>query len=144
LAVASEWSFEHSVQARVTPEAAWAFWTTVSNWAFDTSLESVKLDGPFVAGGKGVTTTRGGQAIEWRIREASPGHALIEMPLPGALVAFRWTFVPDKCGTRITQRVTLSGPGADQHVGVAESQLAVGIPEGMRKLVEVMEHGSLR
>ncbi len=138
----SEWVFEHTVEARVTPEAAWAFWTTVSNWAFDTSLESVMLDGPFMAGAKGVTILSGGQALEWRIRDASPGHAIIEMQIPGAVVAFQWTFLPGEGGTRITQRVTLSGPGAGQHIGVAESQLAVGIPQGMRKLAELMEQAS--
>ena len=133
-----EWAFEHSVQAQVTPETAWAFWTDVRNWSFDPSLESVELDGPFVAGTRGVTKPRGGEPIEWSIREAAPGHAVIEIPLSGALVAFDWTFVPAEGGTRITQRVTLSGPGSGQYIGVAESQLAVGMPEGMRKLAEVM------
>jgi hypothetical protein len=134
----SEWAFEHSVQAQVTPEKAWAFWTNVRNWSFDPSLESVELDGPFVAGARGVTKPRRGDPIEWSIREAAPGHAVIEIQLPGALVAFHWTFAPAEGGTRITQRVTLSGAGSGQYLGVAESQLAIGIPEGMRRLAEVM------
>src|SRR6266571_4992649 len=68
-----EWTFEHSVQAHVTPEVAWAFWTDVRNWRFDPSLESVELDGPFAAGARGVTKPRGGEPIEWSIREAAPG-----------------------------------------------------------------------
>src|SRR5947209_1402718 len=133
-----EWTFEHSVQAHVTPEAAWAFWTNVRNWSFDPSLESVELDVPFAAGARGVTKPRGGEPIEWSIREAAPGHAVIEIPLPGALVTFCWAFAPAEGGTRITQRVTLSGAGSGQYLGVAESQLALGIPEGMRKLAELM------
>ena len=134
----SEWAFEHSVQAQVTPDVAWAFWTDVHNWRFDPSLESVDLDGPFAAGARGVTKPRRGEPIEWSIREAAPGLAVIELPLPGALVEFHWTFAPVEGGTRITQRVTLSGAGSGQYLGVAESQLAVGIPEGMRKLAELM------
>lgn len=134
------WTFEHSVHAHVAPEEAWAFWTDVSNWTFDTSLESVTLDGPFAAGTRGVTRPRGGDAIAWLIREAGSGHACIEIQLPGASVEFYWTFAAADGGTQITQRVNLWGPGADLYIDVAATQLANGIPEGMRKLSEAMEH----
>jgi hypothetical protein len=136
----SDWAFEHSVLSRVTPEAAWAFWTDVSNWMFDPSVKSVKLDGPFAAGARGVTEPSGGaERIEWYIREAGPGHALIEIPLPGAVAAFRWTFVGVEGGTQITQRVTLSGADSDQYLDVAESKLRAGILEGMGKLAQLMQ-----
>jgi hypothetical protein len=134
------WIFEHSVLAGVPSEAAWAYWTNVANWRFDTSIETVRLDGPFAAGSRGVTKPRGADLVSWRIRDAAPGHAIIEIELPGAVARFQWTFTPAESGTRITQRVTLSGPSSGQYLAVAQSQLAAGIPAGMRMLAAAMEH----
>ena len=39
----------------------------------------------------------------------------------------------------MTQQVTLSGPQTAAYIGVAESHLAVGIPQGMRRLAQAME-----
>ena len=64
-----DWSFRHSVVARVGPQDAWAFWTNVSNWKLDPSLEHVQLDGPFAAGTRGVSKPRGSEPLSWLIRE---------------------------------------------------------------------------
>ncbi|HEX2523113.1 MAG TPA: SRPBCC family protein [Terriglobia bacterium] len=136
----SVWSFQHSVEAAVAPDTAWRFWTTVSNWTFDTSLEWVTLEPAFVTGAKGVTKPRGADPVAWSVRDVADGHATIEMTFPGAVVAFHWSFLPTTPGcTRITQHVTLSGPQAGDYIGLAESQLARGIPEGMRRLAKVIE-----
>jgi hypothetical protein len=137
------WSFAHSVEAAVAPDTAWRFWTDVSNWTFDTSLEWVRLDPGFVAGARGVTKPRGAEPIEWRVRDAGGGQATIDLPFPGAVVTFHWTFEPAGLNrTRLTQRVELSGPQAADYIAIAQSQLASGLPEGMRTLAEAMEQGS--
>ena len=139
----SAWSFEHSVDVAVEPEVAWHFWTNVANWRFDPSLEWVTLEPGFVAGAKGVTKPRGADPIVWSIPHTGKGDATIEMLFPGALVTFQWTFRPAGTGrTRITQAVTLSGPQANDYTGLAESQLAEGIPQGMRKLAQEIERAS--
>jgi hypothetical protein len=82
------WSIEHSVEAAVDLESAWRFWTNVSNWRFDPSLEWVTLEPGLVTGAKGVTKPRGGDPIEWLVRDTELGRATIEMGFPGALVSF--------------------------------------------------------
>ena len=67
----SVWSFEHSVEATVAPDTAWRFWTTVSNWTFDPSLEWVALEPAFVTGAKGVTKPRGADPVAWCIRDVA-------------------------------------------------------------------------
>jgi hypothetical protein len=136
----SDWSFRHSVVARVEPEEAWGFWTTVSNWTLDVSLEQVQLDGPFAAGSRGVSKPRGSDPLPWLIREVGVRTAVIQMELPGAEVLFSWSFVAaEGGGTQITQQVTISGERVADYVGVANSQLVPGIPEGMKKLAEAVE-----
>lgn len=134
------WSFEHSVQARVPWTQAWAFWTDVSPWRLDRSLKWVRLDGPFAAGMNGLPKPRDAEPIRWRIQEAAPGRATIEIELPGAVVRFEWRMVAAGVeDTLISQSVTLSGPQAEDYVALAESQLKTGIPEGMRTLAEAMQ-----
>jgi hypothetical protein len=41
--------------------------------------------------------------------------------------------------TQITQEVTIVGPEVEKYVPLAESQLAAGIPQGMRQLAEAIE-----
>jgi hypothetical protein len=136
----ADWFFEHGETAGVPCEIAWASWTDVANWSFDPSIEWVRLDGPFAAGTRGTTKPRNGDSLSWLIREASPGRATIELELPGALVRFDWRFAEaGPAATRITQSVTLEGVKASDYVGLAESQLAAGIPLGMRRLVAEME-----
>ena len=131
------WTFEHAVECPVSREFAWQFWSKPENWLFDTSAESVTLDGPFAAGSHGTTKPRGGDLIHWQLVEVEDGHrAVIEIVLPGAVVRFHWRFedLPN-AATRITQRVTMEGErSADYMAGAAE--LEKGIPEGMARLGE--------
>ena len=140
----SGWSFEHSVHAAVAPDVAWRFWTDVGNWLFDTSIEWVKLEPGFVTGAKGLTKPRGADPLEWTVRDVGDHRAAIEMLLPDATVTFRWSFEPDATGgTRITQQATLSGPNAANYIGIADSELASGIPQGMQKMAEMIERRAI-
>jgi hypothetical protein len=131
--------FEHSVECPVSRDFAWRFWTDVSNWTLDVSVESVTIDGPFAAGAKGVTKPRGGDPIEWRLVEVRDrSAATIEIALPGAITRFYWRY-EDAAGAavRITQRVRLEGDrAADYSEGMA--MLEKGIPQGMQKMAEEM------
>ncbi|MGH9834184.1 MAG: hypothetical protein ACREBD_29945 [Blastocatellia bacterium] len=131
--------FEHSVECQVSRDFAWRFWTNVANWTFDTSVESVTLDGPFAAGAKGVTKPRGQEPVEWRLTEVQDrSGAVIEVALPGVTVRFRWRFEDAADGgVRMTQRATLEGERAADYAE-AMSQLEWGIPQGMQKMAEVI------
>ena len=136
------WEFEHSVICPVSRDFAWAFWTTVENWAaVDSSVESVTLDGQFIAGTKGVTKSPGMEPIAWHILEADGGHrAVIEVPAPGAALRCLWMFEDATSGgTRITERASLIGENAGEYVEMFGRELEKGIPQVMRNLSEVMQ-----
>jgi len=61
------WTFEHSIDCRVSAEFAWAFWTNVRNWALDADVESIEIDGPFAA-------VRG-ESQTARVPDASNGYS---------------------------------------------------------------------
>jgi len=133
------WAFEYSVHCEVTVEFAWNFWTNVKNWAFDSDIDSVEIDGPFAAGTRGFTNSKSSGRIEWCIVEVRAGRAVIEFPLSGAVGRFVWTFEDTSGFTRITQHCTLQGEQADAYVKAVAAGLEAGIPAGMKKLCRKME-----
>ena len=137
-----EWTFEHSLQCKVSPEFAWDFWTDVRHWALDADVDSIEIDGPFAAGTRGVTHSKSSGRLEWRIVAAQFGKATIEFPLAGAVGRFEWKFEPAAPGTQITQRCTLEGERANVYAADFGPSLQAGVPEGMRKLADAMEQAS--
>ena len=136
------WAFEFSVDCAVTVEFAWDFWTNVKNWAIDSDVESVEIDGPFAAGTRGRTNSKSSGRIEWRIAEVHPGRAVIEFPLSGATGRFVWTFEARDGGTRMTQHCTLEGEQAVAYSKAIAPSLEAGIPAGMTKLCRTMEEAA--
>jgi polyketide cyclase/dehydrase/lipid transport protein len=135
------WSFEHSIECPVGREFAWRFWTDVANWpVVDSSVEAVRLDGPFAAGAKGVTKPRGMPEVEWRITEVEDGiSARIEIPAPGAVMKCFWAFEDTASGgSRMTQRVHMEGEKAADYVAMVGPDLERGMPQAMSKLAEEM------
>ena len=138
------WAFEHWLDCAVSLDFAWEFWTDVKNWALDSDVESVEIDGPFTAGARGFTNSKSSGRIEWRIAEVGEGRAAIEFPLAGAVGRCVWTF-EDKGGcTRITQRWTIQGEQGEAYAKVAGPGLEAGIPAGMQKLCGAMEEAAAR
>jgi hypothetical protein len=140
------WDFRHSVETTAERDFAWGFWTDVTNWAFDTSVEWVRLEGPFASGTKGVTKSPGMDPVHWVLTEVQPEEeAIVEFDLGGATLQFHWRFeVLDGGGTRITQRASLRGANADSFEQQIAPEFERGIPAGMDKLVNEIERAQQR
>ena len=132
------WQFEHSVECYAAPQFAWAWWTNVSNWN-DPPAE-IELVGPFATGSRLITRLPEREPLESVIRSVTPEReATIEMQLPGATLSFFWRFeeLTAEKGTRLTQRLTLSGTAARDFV----EQVTVferTVPDGMKRLAELI------
>jgi len=136
------WQFQHSVDCNVPRQFAWNYWTNIANW--NDPPASFHLDGPFDAGSQ-LTTTLPDQTLHSVIRQViAAREAVIEMPLPGATLSFHWKFEDlSERRTRITQQLLLSGPEAKSllpQIGTLQETT----PEGMAKLVAVIERGQHR
>ncbi|HYP26355.1 MAG TPA: SRPBCC family protein [Blastocatellia bacterium] len=138
------WEFEHSVETKASRAFAWRFWTDVSNWAFDSSIEWVRLEGPFASGTMGETKSPGLDPVRWELKGVRAGEeAVVEMALPGATLRFHWRFEDTaERGTRITQRASLDGPAADDLVNQGVREFERGIPDGMRKLADLISESA--
>ena len=132
------WSFEHSVECPVSLSFAWEFWTTVDNWRLDADVESIELEGPFAAGSRGITVSRRSGRIEWRIARVEGTAAVIEIPVGNAVGRFHWTFTDLGGRTRITQRMSVAGEGAEALGAQIGPMFEESMPAGMRKLCDAM------
>jgi hypothetical protein len=140
-----DWELSHSIHCHVPRAFAWAYWSNVSNWAFDADIERVVIDGPFEAGSQGATISKTSGHISWRLAEVvQESRATVEFPLPGAAGIFRWLFEEAEGGTRITQRVTIEGEQAASMVAAFGSTLQTALPAGMKKLAEQIEMAAAR
>ena len=113
----------------------------MNNWYLDTSVEWVKLDGPFASGTKGATKSPGLDPVQWVLTEVQAGReALIEIALQEATLRFHWRFddLTDG-GTRMTQRASLTGANADSFARQIAQEFEKGIPMGMQKLASEVE-----
>ena len=140
------WEFQHAVETKAKRDFAWGFWTDVTNWAFDTSVEWVRLEGPFASGTKGATKSPGMEPVQWFLKEVQPQQkAIVEIPLDEAALLFHWRFEELAEGsTRITQRAALVGANADFYAQQIAQSFEHGIPAGMDKLVTEIERAEQR
>jgi len=139
------YQFRNSIEAKVSRQTAWDFWTMVKNWEFDPAVESIKLEGEFAEGSKGITKTKGGvEPIAWEIKSVTPGvSAVIEMPLAGAVVSFTWSFEPvDGNKSKLTQVITLVGEKADDYLPMVGQGFEDGVRQGMARLATEIEIGA--
>jgi hypothetical protein len=134
-----DWIFEHVIECGAPSDFAWSYWSNVNNWTIDADVECVEILGAFTAGTHGVTHSKSSGRIEWWLAEVmAPKRAVVELPAPGVVAKFAWTFEDIGGKTRITQRATICGERLAEYADTL-GHLQVGIPAGMQKLCVAIE-----
>src|SRR5262245_4790418 len=127
---------EHSVDAAVTPEFAWKIRTDVTTW--NDPPAQFSIEGPFAQGTRGTTVLPGQEPLRWVIGLVDPGVSfVVEILLEGALLSFEWLFEPLAGeGTRLTQRIRLTGDNAEAYVAQVERGFGPTLAHGMNRIAE--------
>jgi uncharacterized protein YndB with AHSA1/START domain len=131
------WVYEHIIETSAAPEAIWRLWTDVEHWGdWNADIEKIEISGPFAAGARITMTPAGQDPVELSVAELTEGEAFVDEARFDDLV-LRTTHRVD--GTRVTYRMEITGPGADD-VG---PQIGPGItadwPETMAALSRLAE-----
>ena len=132
------YEFEHSVDVAATPAQIWARYTDVATWTeWDEGLEKVTLDGPFTVGSTGALTPSGQDALPFTLVQAVENEGFSdETEIPGQVVlrfVHRLVELPEG-GTRVTHRLEIEGPAADEigpHLG---PEISSGFPQTIATL----------
>jgi uncharacterized protein YndB with AHSA1/START domain len=135
------WSCEHSEYTAAAPERVWALWSNVGGWpAWDEGVERASLDGPFASGVRGRLKPAGGPAVTFELTDVrAPERFADETRLPLARMRFEHTAVHEGDRTRVTHRVTISGPATPLFARVIGRGLARDLPRTVRTLAGMAE-----
>ncbi|MHB1499597.1 MAG: SRPBCC family protein [Candidatus Dormibacteria bacterium] len=130
------YEFEHHLETAASPRSIYRLYSDVTQWPrWDAGPTQAELDGPFMAGTNGVLTPAGQEALPSRMVEAVEDEGFIdETEIPGtATLRFEHRLTPlPGGGTRITHRIVISGPAAEQ----LGPMVIVHVPEAMEALAE--------
>jgi hypothetical protein len=134
------WTYEHSIETAASATAIFRLYSDVSTWPeWDEGLTGVTLDGPFTTGSKGTITPQGQDALPFRLTLVAPDQGFTdETDLPGAGVTLRFVHIltPIENGqTRITHRVEIVGPAAEEVGPTLGPQVTADTPAAMAALV---------
>jgi hypothetical protein len=132
------WTHELTADSALAPAAIWAVLADIDNWArWDTSMESVKLQGPFTAGTRVTMTPKGQDPITSVIAEIRQNEFYAdETDLGDVILRFSHSLTPlPDGGTRIVHRLEISGPAADEIGPELGAAITEDFPDAMRALL---------
>jgi uncharacterized protein YndB with AHSA1/START domain len=132
------WTHEHTAETAASPEAVWQVLRDLDQWAtWDTSMEWVRLQGPFQAGSKVVMKPKGQDPITSVIVEAIENQRYAdETSMGGVTLRFSHTLqLLEGGGTRVIHRLEVSGPAADQVGPELGPAITEDFPEAMDALL---------
>lgn len=126
----------HTLEATLTPAAAWATWTAVASWPeWDPTLDRADLGGPFVQGARLDCRRPGGGSLRLVLAGVEEGRSFtLERRLPGTRIASTHSLEPSPLGVRLTQQVEARGWTAWLVAWVLGPPLRAALPGILRGL----------
>lgn len=132
------WTHEHIAESVLAPEAIGAVLADLDGWArWDTSMESVKLQGPFAVGTAVAMIPKGQDPVTLVIADIRENELYAdETDFGGVTLRFSHTLtrLPGG-GTRIVHRLEITGPKTDEVGPELGSAITEDFPDAMRGLL---------
>ncbi|MDT3440946.1 MULTISPECIES: SRPBCC family protein [unclassified Pseudofrankia] len=136
------WSYEHSVATTAEAGAVWRLWVDVAGWgAWNADIEQIEVSGPFAVGSEIVMNPHGENPVRLRLAEvAEPERFVDEADLGDVLVRTTHRVDPvDGERNRVTYRMEISGPAADELGPRVGPMITADFPETIAALVRLAE-----
>jgi hypothetical protein len=104
-------SYEASVLTNASAGAAWRAWTDVESWSRYDHIDTARVDGVFQPGAAITTKAKGFPSSTLTVTCVEPPSLWVdESRSPGIRMSFDHVIEPGEGGTRLTERVRMSGP----------------------------------
>ena len=136
------WTHEHTGEAAASPEAVWRVLRELDDWpAWDTSMEWVRLQGPFGVGSQVLMKPKGQEPITSLIVEATENRVYADETEFGEVrLRFSHTLEPlAHGGTTVMHRLEITGPAADTVGPELGPAITEDFPEAMAALLASAE-----
>jgi Polyketide cyclase / dehydrase and lipid transport len=132
------WQHEYAGETSAEPAAVWSVLRDLDNWAsWDTSMDWVRLHGPFGVGAEVVMKPSGQDPISSVIVQADENERYADQTeFAGVTLRFSHTLVPlETGGTRVVHRLEITGPAAGQVGPELGPAITEDFPEAMAALL---------
>jgi uncharacterized protein YndB with AHSA1/START domain len=132
------WAHEHKAETAASPAAVWRVLRDLDDWpSWDTSMEWVRLQGPFRVGSEVVMKPKGQDPITSVIVEAVEDRVYADRTDLGEVtLRFSHTLEPlASGGTAVTHRLEITGPAADTAGPDLGRAITEDFPEAMAALL---------
>ena len=104
-------SYEASAVTKASAEVAWSAWTDVQGWSAYDHIEAAHVDGAFQPGAAITSKAKGFPSSTLTVTRVEPPSLWVdESRSPGMRMTFDHVLEPGEGGTRLTERVHISGP----------------------------------
>jgi hypothetical protein len=134
--MASTYTYRHSLETDVAPEAIWALYEDASTWpSWDAQAELITRDGPFASGTTGTMKFVDQDPLEYRLTKVQPLREFVdETPVESLVVRVSHLLEPLPSGRlRITHAAEIDGPEDEaREIG---PMITADFPDTMASLV---------
>ncbi|MCS0601335.1 polyketide cyclase [Streptomyces sp. LP11] len=134
------WTYEHSIETDVAPEAIWRLWADVENWGdWNADITSIRISGPFEAGAEIVMNPAGDDPVHLLVAETAVDELFVdEARFDGLLLRTSHRLDQgEERRTRVTYRMEISGTGAGELGPRIGPGITADWPQTMTALVKL-------
>lgn len=134
------WIHEYVGRTELEPTAVWSVLKDIDHWTdWDTSMESIRLRGPFAVGSTVEMTPTGQDPITSRIVEIRDQRVYAdETEMNGLVLRFSHTLTPTETGgTLVTHRLEISGESARELAPEIGAMITEDFPDAMAAMLDV-------
>lgn len=134
---------EEHIEIGVPPQLLFGLYEDVANWkCWDPDTASSSLNGPFRVGSTGRLAPTQGREVPMELVSVVPNRSFTAVArIPLCAMHFEHTLEPTPQGTRVTHRVSFSGPLAFLLQALVGPQISRGLPRTLRSLKHYAETG---
>lgn len=137
------WTHEHTAETDVPVDRLWRTFVAIHSGRLVLPGGDVfRPDGELAVGTRIAVTPAGQDTMTSVVTELEPGATYAdETRFEDLVLTFRHSFEQLADGTRITHRLTISGPGADEAGPELGPQISADFPEQLDALVDAARRG---
>jgi hypothetical protein len=133
------WQHESTLDTSAPLEAIWNLWADVANWgSWNGDIEQIELRGDFVEGAEILMTPVGQDAVVLRVTEVRNNELFVdEARFDGVVLRTIHRLEPlADARVRITYRMEITGPAADELGPRIGPQITADFPQAIAALAE--------
>ena len=133
--------YENAISGKMDIEKVWTLYSDVSRWSeWDSDMQSVTLDGDFVAGAKGTMFMKEMPPLPFTLGEVEKGQTFVSSSRLGEITVQFGHFISRGKNDEYTIKhtVTITGQNDAQLQGIGQGIVA-HIPASMEKLFQLVE-----